>query len=105
MLEPRQHYPLAGLARSTFYYQQRTLQREDKYADLKLTIRELFDRHKGRYDYRRITAAIRRSGDLVTLRSRSGCVNNSSSARRTTAGSVNARMRIASALPLHKSRI
>lgn len=28
-------------------------------------IRELFDRHKGRYGYRRITAAIRRSGDLV----------------------------------------
>ncbi|WP_141717173.1 IS3 family transposase [Burkholderia cenocepacia] len=71
VLELRQHYPLAGLlqlaglARSTFYYQQRTLQRGDKYADLKLKIRELFERHKGRYGYRRITAAIRRSGDLV----------------------------------------
>ncbi|WP_333995559.1 hypothetical protein [Burkholderia orbicola] len=57
MLELRQHYPLAGLlqlaglAPSTFYYQQRTLQRGDKYADLKLKIRELFDRHKGRYGY------------------------------------------------------
>lgn len=71
MLALRQHYPLAGLlqlaslARSTFYNQQRTLQREDKYADLKLKIRELFDRHKGHYGYRRITAALRRGGDLV----------------------------------------
>lgn len=71
MLELRQQYPLAGLlqvaglARSTFYYQQKLLQRGDKYADLKVKIRELFDRHKGRYGYRRITAAIRRAGDLV----------------------------------------
>jgi transposase InsO family protein/transposase-like protein len=71
VLELRQQFPLAsllqvaGLARSTFYYQQKLLQRGDKYADLKVKIRELFDRHKGRYGYRRITAAIRRAGDLV----------------------------------------
>ena len=65
MLELRQQYPLAGLlqlaglARSTFYYQQKALQRGDKYVGLKAKIRELFERHKGRYGYRRITAAIR----------------------------------------------
>ena len=64
----RQHYPLAGLlkvaglARSTFYYQQRILQMGDKYASLKAKIRSVFDMHKGRYGYRRITAAIRQEG-------------------------------------------
>jgi putative transposase len=71
VLELRHQFPLADLlqiaclARSTFYYQQKALQRGDKYADLKAKIRELFERHKGRYGYRRITAAIRRSGELV----------------------------------------
>lgn len=54
MLELRQQYPLAGLlkvaglARSTFYYQQKALQTADKYADLKVKIHTLFDLHKGR---------------------------------------------------------
>lgn len=71
MLELRQQYPIAGLlkiaglARSTFYYQQKALSADDKYAHLKESIRTLFDRHKGRYGYRRITAAIRQLGNLV----------------------------------------
>lgn len=52
----------AGLARSTFYYQQKALQAEDKYASLKAEINSVFERHKGRYGYRRITAAIRNAG-------------------------------------------
>jgi transposase InsO family protein len=68
VLELRQQYPLAdllkvaGLARSTFYYQQKVLQMADKYASLKSRIKALFDQHKGRYGYRRITAAIRQEG-------------------------------------------
>lgn len=71
MLELRQQYPLAGLlrvaglARSTFYYQQAVLQAHDKYTELKARIRELFARHKGRYGYRRITAVIRQTGTIV----------------------------------------
>lgn len=71
MLELRQRYPLtdllgvAGLARSTFYYQQKVLQAGDKYASLKERIRALFEQHKGRYGYRRITAAIRRQGNRI----------------------------------------
>ncbi|WP_339561080.1 IS3 family transposase [Pseudomonas sp. EA_65y_Pfl1_P113] len=56
---------LAGLARSTFYYQQKVQQSVDKYAELKSRIRSIFDEHKGRYGYRRITAAVRRAGHLV----------------------------------------
>ncbi|WP_370645107.1 IS3 family transposase [Mycetohabitans sp. B6] len=71
VLELRQQYPLAGLlkvaglARSTFYYQQKALQMADKYADLKVKVRTLFDQHTGQYGYRRITAVIRRDGQLI----------------------------------------
>jgi hypothetical protein len=74
VIEPRHQYPLAGLlklaglARSTFYYQQKALQVADKYADLKARIKTIFDRHKGRYGYRRITATIRQEGLAVTTR-------------------------------------
>jgi transposase InsO family protein len=53
---------LAKLPRSTFYYQQQALQAADKYHELKEQIRTLFDRHKGRYGYRRITAGLRQLG-------------------------------------------
>ena len=53
------------MARSTFYYQQKALQAADKYAELKDKIRSTFDEHKGRYGYRRITAAVRSAGHLV----------------------------------------
>ena len=71
MLELRRQYPLAGLlkvaglARSTFYYQQRALQMADKYASLKARIRSIFDQHKGRYGYRRVTAVLRHEGKKI----------------------------------------
>jgi len=63
--ELRQQYPvvgllkLVGLARSTYYYQVSVLEAEDKDAELKAMIKAEFVRHKGRYGYRRITAALR----------------------------------------------
>lgn len=71
MHELRQLFPiarlleLAGLARSTFYYQQKSLQMADKYEQLKGQIRTLFNQHKGRYGYRRITAGLRQLGQQV----------------------------------------
>jgi putative transposase len=56
---------LSGLARSTFYYQLKALSSGDRYAALKTTIRTVFDEHKGRYGYRRVTAAIRGFGETV----------------------------------------
>lgn len=56
---------LAGIARSTFYYQQKAAQARDKHAALKKEISDIFARHKGRYGYRRITAAIRNLGKKV----------------------------------------
>jgi putative transposase len=69
--ELRQQYPLAGLlafaklARSTFYYQLKARCASDKHQQLKDTIQSVFVRHKGRYGYRRITAAIRQTGKSV----------------------------------------
>ena len=71
MQELRQQYPiaglltLAGLARSTFYYQQKARLVDDKYVDLKQSIRALYERHQGRYGYRRITAALQQLGTSV----------------------------------------
>lgn len=56
---------LAGIARSTFYYQQKAAWAGDKHAALKEEIRDVFTRHKGRYGYRRVTAAIRQLGKKV----------------------------------------
>ena len=71
MQELRQQYPIAGLLkaaqlpRSTFYYQQKVLRQDDKHRPLKETIKSVFERHKGRYGYRRITAALRQLGNHV----------------------------------------
>jgi putative transposase len=56
---------IAQLARSTFYYQLRVLEAGDRHVELKTQIRAVYDHHKGRYGYRRITAAIRSAGQLV----------------------------------------
>ncbi|WP_278438997.1 IS3 family transposase [Pseudomonas oryzihabitans] len=69
--ELRTQYPLdallqgAGLARSTYYYHLRMAQLPDKNARLKGHIQQVFDRHRGRYGYRRVTAALRSQGHCV----------------------------------------
>jgi len=49
------------MARSTFYYHLDGLQAPDKYAEAKQMIQAVFTQHKGRYGYRRITAALQRT--------------------------------------------
>lgn len=71
MLELRHKFPLAvllktaALARSTFYYQQKVLCAQDRHAGLKVKIKAIFERHKRRYGYRRITAALRQAGERI----------------------------------------
>ncbi len=48
---------MAGLARSTFYYQCKAIQCVEP-SGLEASIRAVYDEHKGRYGYRRITAAL-----------------------------------------------
>lgn len=69
--ELRPKHPLAlllraaRLSRSTFYYHLKALDAVDRYAELKQRIAAVYARHKGRYGYRRITATLRQSGELV----------------------------------------
>ncbi|MDF3083358.1 IS3 family transposase [Burkholderia sola] len=71
VLELRQSHALAilldvaGLARSTFYYQLKVLQAGDRYAGLKQRIRAIYESHQGRYGYRRITAVVRQAGERI----------------------------------------
>lgn len=57
---------IAGLARSTFFYHHARLTEPDKHADLKTAIRQIFDRHRGRYGHRRIHQRLRREGWVVS---------------------------------------
>ena len=56
---------IAGLARSTFYYQLRVLDAGERHVELKMQIRAVYEHHKGRYGYRRVTAEIRNAGQTV----------------------------------------
>ena len=75
MIELRQQHALntllevAGLSRSTFYYQAKVQRAGDKYAGLKASIGAIYERHKGRYGYRRITDELRNMGLQVNHKS------------------------------------
>lgn len=46
---------IARMSRSTYYYVIKSLNKKDKYAELKIIIKSIFDENKARYGYRRIT--------------------------------------------------
>lgn len=50
------------MAKSVFYYHRCQFDVKDKYADLKQRITTLYHKHKGRYGYRRVTAALKQLG-------------------------------------------
>lgn len=50
------------MARSSFYYHQSSLKKPDKYQQIKQTIHSIYNRHKGRYGYRRITLKLKECG-------------------------------------------
>lgn len=55
----------AELARSTFYYQLKAQAASDSCAELKSRIGAIYERHKGRYGYRRVTAHLRQAGERI----------------------------------------
>jgi putative transposase len=55
----------SGLARSTYYYHLKQLNKLDKNKVLKAKIKMIYDEHKGNYGYRRITLELRNQGFLV----------------------------------------
>ncbi|WP_153043024.1 IS3 family transposase [Neobacillus mesonae] len=53
---------VAGIARSTYYYWIKQMNRPDKYKEVKELINHIFEEHQGRYGYRRITLELRNQG-------------------------------------------
>ncbi|MCU5276827.1 IS3 family transposase [Bacillus cereus] len=53
---------MAKIARSTYYYWVKQMEREDKYKDVKEAIKQIFHEHQGRYGYRRITLELHNKG-------------------------------------------
>ena len=53
---------IARLARATYYYQTKRLERPDKYAEIREQITSIFHENRGRYGYRRITMELRNRG-------------------------------------------
>jgi len=53
------------LARSVYYYQCKVLSKPDSSEVVKTLIKALFNEHKGRYGYRRITSALRSAGTII----------------------------------------
>ncbi len=53
------------MARSSFYYHQKILEKKDKYEEIKTLIKQIYHRHKGRFGYRRITLAMKEKGIII----------------------------------------
>ena len=53
---------IAGIARSTFYYWVKALNRPDKYAKVKQQIQKIYQENRGRYGYRRIKLELANRG-------------------------------------------
>lgn len=54
-----------NMAKSSYYYYQKQQQLQDKYQDIKKLISEIYNKHKGRFGYRRITLEINNKGILI----------------------------------------
>jgi hypothetical protein len=53
---------VAHLARATYYYHEKRMDKADKYGDVKDAIAAIYHENKGRYGYRRITTQLRQCG-------------------------------------------
>jgi len=54
-----------SMARSSFYYHQKRTQNKDKYQEIKELIKTIYDKHKGRFGYRRITLMLKQKGIVI----------------------------------------
>ena len=54
-----------NMARSSYYYHQKKNQLTDKYDSIKKSIKKIYEHHKGRYGYRRITLELKNIGIMI----------------------------------------
>lgn len=71
MHELRLKYPvvtllkIVNLPKSNFYYWDKARQVPDKHARVKQLIKTIFDKHKGRYGYRRVASSLAQEGETL----------------------------------------
>ena len=53
------------MARSSFYYHRKQITLPDKYQQIKVLIKAIYQSHKGRYGYRRITHELQNKGIII----------------------------------------
>ena len=56
---------LTNMARSSFYYHRKQITLPDKYKEIKELIKAIYQQHKGRYGYRRITDELQNKGIVI----------------------------------------
>ncbi len=56
---------IAVLPRSVYYYHRKAREVGDKYAEVKAQIGSIYDEHRGRYGYRRVTAVLKLMGRKI----------------------------------------
>ena len=56
---------LTNMARSSFYYHQKQSKSSDKYQVIKELIKSIYQKHKGRYGYRRITDELKNRAIII----------------------------------------
>ena len=54
-----------NMVRSSYYYYEKRSQLTDKYQDVKALIKQIYNHHKGRLGYRRITLLIKQKGIVI----------------------------------------
>lgn len=54
-----------SMARSSYYYHEKKNQLSDKYDSIKRSIKKIYEHHKGRYGYRRITLELKKTGIII----------------------------------------
>lgn len=54
-----------NMAKSSYYYYEKKDRTQDKYSAVKELIKQIYNKHKGRFGYRRITLEIRNKGFLI----------------------------------------
>ncbi len=53
------------MARSSYYYHEKKNQLTDKYDSIKKSIKKIYEHHRGRYGYRRITLELKKVGIII----------------------------------------
>ena len=55
-----------GIARSTYFAQIKPMRKGDKYCEIRVKLKDLFDYNYGCYGYRRLNKLLREAGDVVS---------------------------------------